>query len=257
MMFPIVYGHLTYASHRCWTVYIKKGVFLAAEAWRREYGSSLRHKAKQDGGRAAVQFFGRGVDPYTLEGWSEEKDEDGRAAYVSPEGQRFPDILTAYEHDVATKAARDTPDNRQVVSFLAKFMRDMCTESGEAPKTGDGFRIVRSTSTLDDWLHRGDHPVLRHMSLQVYAMWVYRCETSDGLWRDKARARHLDFDFAPHYALVATHKQRLAPELRVPLFEGFTMPTMNKDCATACFHKQLLLRPLGVEAAETLDDERC
>ena len=71
MMFPIVYGHLTYASHRCWTVYIKKGVFLAAEAWRREYGSSLRHTAKQDGDRVAVQFFGRGVDPYTLEGWDE------------------------------------------------------------------------------------------------------------------------------------------------------------------------------------------
>ena len=175
---------------------------------------------------------------------------------MSPEGQRFPDILTAYEHDAATKAARDTPDHRQVVSFLAKFMRDMGSESEAAPRTGDGFRIVRSTSTLDDWLHRGDHPVLRHMSLQVYAMWVYRCETSDGLWRDKARARHLDFDFAPHYALVATHKQRLAPELRVPLFEGFTMPTMNKDCETACLHKQLLLRPLAVATAETLEDER-
>ena len=175
---------------------------------------------------------------------------------MSPEGQRFPDILTAYEHDVATKAARDTPDHRQVVSFLAKFMRDMGSESEEAPRTGDGFRIVRSTSTLDDWLHRGDHPVLKHTSLQVYTMWVYRCETPDGLWRDKARARHLDFDFAPHYALVATHKQRLAPELRVPLFEGFTMPTMNKDCETACLYNQLLLRPLAVATAETLEDER-
>ena len=77
MMPPIVYGHLTYASHRCWTVYIKKGVFLAAEAWRREYGSSLRHKAKQDGDRAAVQFFGRGVDPYTLEGETKKKRRTG------------------------------------------------------------------------------------------------------------------------------------------------------------------------------------
>ena len=39
------------------------------------------------------------------------------------------------------------------------------------------------------------------MSLQVYAMWVYRCEKPDGLCRDRARARHLDFDVAPHYAL--------------------------------------------------------
>ncbi|CAK0887182.1 unnamed protein product [Prorocentrum cordatum] len=256
MLFPIFYGHLTYAPHRCWAIFIKKGVFLAAGAWRREHGRSLRHKAKQDGGRAPVQYLGRGVDPYTLEGWREEKDDDGQAVYVSPEGQRFPDILTAYEHDVATKAARDAPDHRQVVSFLAKFMQDMGCESEEAPKTGDGFRIVRTTSTLDDWLHRGDDPVLKHMSLQVYAMWVYRCEKPDGLWRDKTRAQHLDFDFAPHYALYATHKQRLAPELRAPLFEGFTMPTMNKDCETACLYKQLLLRPLEVENSETPEDER-
>ena len=163
---------------------------------------------------------------------------------MSPEGQRSPDILTTYEHDVATKAARDTLDHRQVVSFLAKFMRGMGSESEEAPRTGDGFRVVRSTSTLDDWLHRGDHPVLRHMSLQVYAMWVYRCETSDGLWRDKARARHLDFDFAPHYALVATHKQRLL-HLKMPCegsslpgagptFQGWTLDSRRSPWRSAC-----------------------
>ena len=26
MLFPIFYGHLTFASHRCWTVFVKKGV---------------------------------------------------------------------------------------------------------------------------------------------------------------------------------------------------------------------------------------
>ena len=128
MLFRIFYGRFTYASHRCWMVYIKKGVFLAAEAWRREYGSSLRHNTKQNKGRAAVQYLGRGVDPYTLEGWSEEKDDDGQTVYVSQNGVRFPDIQTAYEHDVATSAARDAPDHRKVVSFLAKLLQDMVSE---------------------------------------------------------------------------------------------------------------------------------
>ena len=44
MLFPILFGHMTFASHRCWTIYIKKAVFLAAEAWRRRYGKSARHK---------------------------------------------------------------------------------------------------------------------------------------------------------------------------------------------------------------------
>ena len=30
-VFPILHGHLTFASHRCWTVYVKKAVFQAAE----------------------------------------------------------------------------------------------------------------------------------------------------------------------------------------------------------------------------------
>ena len=42
MLFPILFGHLTFASHRCWTVFIKKAVFLASEAWRTEYGTAVR-----------------------------------------------------------------------------------------------------------------------------------------------------------------------------------------------------------------------
>ncbi|CAK0879109.1 unnamed protein product, partial [Prorocentrum cordatum] len=104
MLFPIFHGHLAYASHCCWTVSIKKGVFSAAEAWRRERGRSLRRKTAQDGGRALVQCLGRGVDPCTLEGRREEKESGGQAVRVSPEGRRFPDTLAADEHDVATKA---------------------------------------------------------------------------------------------------------------------------------------------------------
>ena len=43
MLFPILFGHMTFASHRCWTVYVKKGVYLAAEAWRKLYGRAVRH----------------------------------------------------------------------------------------------------------------------------------------------------------------------------------------------------------------------
>ena len=122
--------------------------------------------------------------------------------------------------------------------------------------TGGGFRITRAASAQDDWLRRGDHPARKHASLQVHAARVYRREKPDGPRRDKTRARHLDFDFAPRYALYATHKQHLALELRTPLFEGFTMPAMNEDCETACPYKHLLLRPLKVEDAETPEDER-
>ena len=66
MIFPILYGHMTFASHRCWTVYVKKGVFKAAEAWRRLYGSSIRHAAIRAGGGEIIQHFRQGMDPYPL-----------------------------------------------------------------------------------------------------------------------------------------------------------------------------------------------
>ena len=49
MLFLIFFGHMTFASHRCWTVFIKKAVFLAAQAWRRTCGSAMRHAALKDG----------------------------------------------------------------------------------------------------------------------------------------------------------------------------------------------------------------
>ena len=37
-------------------------------------------------------------------------------------------------------------------------------------------RVVVTTSTLEDWLWRGEDPIVGDMSWQVYAMWIYRVE---------------------------------------------------------------------------------
>ena len=133
----------------------------------------------------------------------------------------------------------------------------MCDAGNESREnTRDGLRVVVVTSTLEDWLHRGTHPVMVSMSLQVYGMWVFRVEKSSGLTENRLRARHLDFDFAPHYALHATRTKRLATEFRVPLFEGCTMPTAKKDSETASMYKQLLLRPLSVLHTTEPEDVR-
>ena len=148
MLFPILYGHLTFASHRCWTIYIKKGVYLAAEAWRREYGKALQHNAKQEEGRAVVQYIRPGVDPYTLAGWRREEGEDGKSSYVGPGGERFADIVAAYEHDVAARgaAAGDSKQQKEMTSFLTKFVPDIGYES--RAETKDGYRFVVTASTL-------------------------------------------------------------------------------------------------------------
>lgn len=54
-------------------------------------------------------------------------------------------------------------------------------EEPAAPTTADlAARATRGTvlSQHDDWMHRGDHPIVRDMSLYVYSLWVYRVELS-------------------------------------------------------------------------------
>ena len=109
---------------------------------------------------------------------------------------------------------------------------------------------------LKDWLFRGDHPVVAQMSLQVYAMWVFRIEKPPLAAQRQNRRDFVDLEFASEYALTATHMQRIASEMRVPLFEGFTMPASNSDSETAAMYKQILLRPTAVVLSDEPQDVR-
>ena len=62
--------------------------------------------------------------------------------------------------------------------------------------------------------------------------------------------RFLDFEFSLSYSLRKTHLQRLASEFRVPLFEGYTMPSSTVCSESAALHKQLLLRPIAVTPSD-------
>ena len=39
LVFPILFGHLCYPTHRCWNVWMKTAVWRALESWRRAIGS--------------------------------------------------------------------------------------------------------------------------------------------------------------------------------------------------------------------------
>ena len=242
---------MTFASHRCWTVFVKKGVFLSAEAWRLQHGRAVRHAAIKDGGGEILQYNRTGMDPYPLVGWKKVVHEDGGAVmYEGPAGEVFESLTEIYEYEVASKYADADVNGAKVhLSILQQFLNECCSES-EVRAEGEQ-RFVVTTSTLEDWLYRGDHPILACMSLQVYCMWVYRIEKPHRNPGQKQAPRFIDLEFAPHYTLRGTHLQRLATEFRVPLFEGYTMPSKDSDSETAAMFKQLVLRPLSVPC----DDE--
>ena len=241
LMFPILFGHMTFASHRCWTVHIKKGVALAAEAWRLQYGNAVRHAARRAGGGEVLHVLRSGKDPYPLLNWSKVERQDATIVYEHKDGFLAQTLDEAYDHDVACKEQGTFPQDKASFLYLQRLITEANqTEEGESVDA-EGNRFKGGTSTLEDWLHRGDHPVVVNMSLFVYAMWVYRVEKAAAC--GSRRPRHVCIDFASTYSLHNSHEQRLATSFRVPNFQGFTMPSSTVDSETAAMFKQLLHRP--------------
>ena len=77
-------------------------------------------------------------------------------------------------------------------------------------------------------------------------MWVYRVEKPHRNPKHQRQPRVVDIEYSPQYALRGTHLQRLATVHRVPLFEGYTMPSVDSDSDTSAMFKQVILRPLSV-----------
>ena len=94
MVFPILFGHLSFTTHRCWTVFMRKAIYLAAEAWRQHYGHIATHRSVTTG--AKLDFELPNGEMVTLLGWSQRKQvtSDGVEfiVYVSPEGEEFDSI---------------------------------------------------------------------------------------------------------------------------------------------------------------------
>ena len=113
-----MFGHLAFASHCCWTVYLKKAVFLACEAWRRTYGQSILHSAKKAGGGELLQYWRQGHKSYLMVGWKKIV-ESGLELYEGPDGRRCQSFPEALDVIMAAEAASGRSwDARVVLSVM-------------------------------------------------------------------------------------------------------------------------------------------
>ena len=256
MTFPILFGHLSFTTHRCWTVFMRKAIYLAAEAWRQHYGHTATHRAMTTG--AKLDFELPNGEKVTLPGWSERKQvtSDGVevVVYVSPEGEEFDSLTYASEALKHTKSGASRSDALKAMSkLLIDFKEGHCLETQSVEKSGvegmaskgkDAFSY--SLSQLDDYLHRGEHDIVRNMNLYIYSMWVYRAErnpyaTSAPL--KESKPRHLEIPFEESYVAGKTWVQRIAIEPRIPKVEGFQFVT-DVDPEMHFLLKSVLLRPI-------------
>jgi hypothetical protein len=104
-------------------------------------------------------------------------------------------------------------------------------------------------SQLDDWLHRGDDPILAHMNLYVYSIWVYRVEKStfyaSNASSEPRNPRYVDIPFDPSHPACATFVQRLSREPRVPKLGGMQFVS-DANAEVHYRFLPILLRPLNL-----------
>ena len=151
---------MTFVSPRCWTIVVKKGVFLATKAWRHRYSQAVQHAALRDGGDEIIPYNRSGMEPFPLLGRKASPPVEGRSvAYEGPHGEIFHDLRDVFEYVITSEP--HTRGAQLHLSVLQKFLNGCCSESEVRAKDGDCVGVT--TSTLEDWLHRGCHPIVKPM----------------------------------------------------------------------------------------------
>ena len=270
MIFPMLFGHLSFTTHRCWTVYVRKAMWLAGEAWRQAYGQSTFQEVGDESAR--VQYiFKDGVEVTLPAGWRR-TGRDGSAVYESPEGVEY-DSLEFLEEQLqqgrSGQASAATSAATGALSNFCKHLQEGAVEDGGtdggAPPANEASRRPPcvALSQLDDWLHRGTHPIVRDMNLYVYSMWVYRAEKNRTLATTLpvgARApakKHVEIEFDAAYPSRDSFTQRLAWEPRVPMVEGMQFVS-DSNPEVHYMLQAILFRPIYLPpAAEDESKQQC
>ena len=81
-------------------------------------------------------------------------------------------------------------------------------------------KVVVTTSTIENWLWRGDDLVVKQMNLS--------CGEDSAEYAVVDAPRYIEVA-SRDYKLFPRHRQRVARKFRAPLFEGYTIPAHHVD----------------------------
>ena len=163
--------------------------------------------------------------------------------------------MTKALRDIHEGGAEEAPD--ATVTGLAE--KGGAAEAPDPTVAGLAEKAPRGAvlSQHDDWMHRGDDPIVRDMSLYIYSVWVYRVEpkaharsAGDLAEAGRPASAHIDIPFDPSYAAARNWTQRLATEPRIPKVEGFQFVSAGSNAETHYLMKSVLLRPVFLPCAD-------
>ena len=235
MAFPILFGHMSFSTHRTWEVNVRRPVALIWKSWEATHGKYLQRLRQPATYRHTLNMYlpkERDVtlpsDWLVLEEPSDSLDEGPKTICLSPRGTRFESYDAALRF-IATANTRVTFDPSKTAL------------DGDVDQLHQKDMTLTTASYFDDWLHRGTGNILSDLPWYVYSIWVYRAERISP--QNNRHGSYLDIDFAPEYKIAGSYVQRLSLNLRVPQPEGMTLPTAIQDPNGNAMYKSLLFRP--------------
>ena len=261
MLFPILFSHMSFQTHRCWCVFVRRSIWLAAESWRRFYGQMASHEEAT--GATLLQFqLPQGPAVQLPQGWSEQLQNPGQKSYIDPNGNSYSESEMV-EVAIAMLEQSAEPKTKKALQHVIKKHLDQLdlqeggneelVKSAGNDASAEGQTIPKATyhgyDQLDDWHYRGTHPILVNMPLYEYSRWVYRVEFSPfavaSAQAPRRKPRHIDIPFHHDYMLGKTWIQRLSREPRVPRIEGMKFHS-EANSEMHYLMKSLLLRPIHI-----------
>ena len=124
LVFPILFRHMTFATHGCWQVFMGKAIYFANEAWRIKYGQMPTQDVPRSNSQLLFQLS-ESTD-HLLEGWRQEQ-RDGNIAFVRSDGRQV-----------------------DPASYVSLVSRRMSSKSANVPQTSlDAIALLRKAQATD------------------------------------------------------------------------------------------------------------
>ena len=235
LAFPILFGHMCFASHSCWNLFVQKGLFELTSSYTKACPAQ-RNRGPPESPSVECVLLTAGKRSIKLPAtWCVETTPEGNELFKDGDGRSYADKSLAMAAALVEKRARNELDPSDWLHVLDSFK-----ESGDVAETVGEQAALVTSSQYDDWLHRGDHPCVRDLSLYLYSMWVYRGERTV-----RIEPETLIIPFSKSYILHGSYFQRLATEPRVPKIDGAQIfdTATEKERERAFMLCSLLLRP--------------
>ena len=173
LVFPMLFDHMSFATHRCWETNLKVAYAKTLSAWQEHFKGSLKALHEKASVSQSIGFLlpaqqtGRASE--LPAGWlmqrrqhsacqsanaaatmavvEHETGENQNFIYISPGGQRFTSLQQALQY----------AQNDKLRSRLNADMKALQMDSFDH----NSNIHVQFTSNHEDYMHRGDHPIMQ------------------------------------------------------------------------------------------------